>query len=385
MGSRLHDDPRQRDTSIMEARFQLSVDYASESFTARLTTDLLLDDVEDNDSISINRGRGKIDLREAWLQKQLNDNIEVKLGRQILTWGTGDMLFINDLFPKDWNSFFIGRDTKYLKAPSDAAKVSVYLPVVNIDLVWTPQFDSDRFIDGRRISYFNPLTDGLSGREAPIKPDYPNDDEYALRLYKTWRGVEYAVYGYSGYWKSPSGFDADKGKPVFPRLRVSGASVRGNLAGGIGNIEIGYYDSRDDRNGDNPLINNSEWRLLLGYERELATELTGAVQFYVERLEDYDNYRDALPEAQPQRDKIRQLITTRLTWLTLNQNLTWSLFAYYSPTDKDSYLRPKISWKATDQLLLEGGMNLFGGSEQYTQFGQFEDASNAYLAIRYSF
>ncbi|MFW6031595.1 MAG: hypothetical protein ACOC9T_03300, partial [Myxococcota bacterium] len=32
--------------------------------------------------------------------------------------GTGDLVFLNDLFPKDWRSFLLGRDLDYLKAPS---------------------------------------------------------------------------------------------------------------------------------------------------------------------------------------------------------------------------------------------------------------------------
>jgi hypothetical protein len=78
--------------------------------------------------------------------------MDVKLGRQILTWGTGDLIFINDLFPKDWISFFIGRDTDYLKAPSDAIKVSLFGEQANLDIVYTPQFDSDRFIEGRCLA-----------------------------------------------------------------------------------------------------------------------------------------------------------------------------------------------------------------------------------------
>ena len=46
----------------------------------------------------------------------------------------------------------------------------------------------------------------------------------------------------------------------------------------IANAEFGYYDSRDDSNGSNPLIRNSEWRVLVGYEQEIAPELTGGVQ-----------------------------------------------------------------------------------------------------------
>ncbi|WP_461481112.1 hypothetical protein [Porticoccus sp.] len=385
VGQRSHDDALQRNTSIGEGRAQLSVDYAGEKVTASVSGDLLLDDVQRDESVQLDRGRGPFDLREAWLQMPVNRHLDVKAGRQILTWGVGDLLFINDLFPKDWNSFFSGRDTEYLKAPSDALKLAFYFEPANLDVAYVPEFDSDRFIDGRRISFYNPLIGDHSGRATPVNPDFPHGRELALRLYKNLAGAELAFYGYDGYWKSPNGYDPFKGQSTFPELRVWGASLRGNLGKGIASGEVGYYDSREDRNGDDPLINNSESRLLLGYEQELVPNLTGALQYYVERLEDYDNYRDNLPAGMPQRDKYRQLLTSRLTWLTHNQNVSWSLFVYYSPTDKDWYARPKVSWKASDQLLLETGLNSFGGSEDTTFFGQFEEASNLYAAIRYSF
>jgi hypothetical protein len=385
LGKRLHNDPRQRDTSLAEARLQLTIDYNGDNFTASISSDLLYDDIIDSESISLNQGRGKIDLREAWLQRAIGNQIDIKAGRQVLTWGTGDLVFINDLFSKDWNSFFIGRDTEYLKAPSDAIKLSFYLDTFNVDLIWNPEFDSDRYIDGKRISYFNPLTGSISGREMPVEPDIPNDNELAFRIYKTIRGIELAAYGYQGYWKSPNGFDPQTGDTIFPALAVLGASVRGNLAGGIANTEIGYYDSKDDSNGKNPFINNSEIRVLVGFERELATNLTGAFQYYVEHLTHYNKYRSTLLTGQHQRDKNRQLLTSRLTWLTHNQNMTWSLFIYYSPSDNDWYGRPKLSWKVSDALLVEAGMNLFGGAKQHTFFAQFEDASNIYSGIRYSF
>jgi len=49
---------------------------------------------------------------------------DLKIGRQILTWGKGDYVFINDLFPKDYRSFLSGRNIEYLKAPSDAIKLT---------------------------------------------------------------------------------------------------------------------------------------------------------------------------------------------------------------------------------------------------------------------
>src|SRR3989338_3325408 len=55
----------------------------------------------------------RYDIREAYGLASPVPWLDVKLGRQILTWGTGDLVFINDVFPKDFVSFFIGRDDEY--------------------------------------------------------------------------------------------------------------------------------------------------------------------------------------------------------------------------------------------------------------------------------
>jgi hypothetical protein len=110
--------------------------------------------------------------------------------------GHGDLLFINDLFPKDWNSFFIGRDDEYLKAPSDSAKASFFSDWANLDVIYSPRFDSDRYIDGRRISYWNGQR--LAGRDDEVDADKPDDvfedDEWAARLYRSVGAYEVATY-----------------------------------------------------------------------------------------------------------------------------------------------------------------------------------------------
>lgn len=388
-GVRLQDDATQRDTSLLESRLQLDYSHRFAAATLQLRGDLIADDIVNGDAVDLERGEGIFDLREANLLFSPTASMDVKIGRQILTWGTGDLLFINDLFPKDWQSFFIGRDQEYLKAPSDAALVSLFPAWGTVDLVLTPVFDSDRYLSGRRLSYWNPQLGRIAGRNAVIVADQPDnwfeDYELALRLSKNLAGYELALYGYRGFWKSPVGFNADSGRAYSPRLNVYGASARGPLQGGIGNLELGWYDSRDDRDGRDPLLPNSELRLLVGYERELARELTAAGQFYVEQLLDYDRYLDSLPTGQIPRDETRQVLTLRLTRLLLQQTLTLSLFGYWSPTDQDYYLRPNLKYKLTDNWLLTAGANLFGGNRPQTFFGQLEDNSNIYAGVRYSF
>jgi len=369
------------DATIGEARLQLETAKFWDKARLEVTTDFYLDGVLEEPVFDLRR------FRLTWSPVS---SVDVRVGRQVLTWGTGDLLFINDLFPKDWQSFFIGRDVEYLKAPSDAVKIGWFNDVMNVEFVYTPQFDPDRFITGERISFWNPIFGRHAGKRKTIDVNAPStwfeDDEFALRLYRRFGAVEFAAYAYSGYWKSPGGQRLIPAlQASFPKLSVYGASLRGTVGKGIGNIEFGYYDSRQDPGGDDPFINNSEFRLLIGYEQELAKEFTGAFQYYLEHMMDYSAYKNTRIVLVPQRDRDRHVFTVRLTKLLMNQNLTLSLFTYYSPSDGDAYLRPHLKYKASDRWTVECGGNVFMGESDTSFFGQFENNTNVYVGARYSF
>lgn len=379
LGGRLQDDPAlPDDKTLAEVRARLEWAGDSAGLHYSLQGDLYADGVE--------AGPG-IDLREALVQFTPLASVDVQAGQQVLTWGTGDMLFLNDLFPKDWKSFFAGRDEVYLKAPAPSIKVSYYGDAANLDLVWTPLFTPDRYIDGERFSYFSPMVGHAVAAPAyrldADEPDrFPQDGEFAARLFGRVGGTEWALYAYHGFWKQPMGVDAG-GAPVFPALQVYGGSVRGTLAGGIANAEMAWYRG-DDRDGDDPRTPNDQLRALLGYEHEIVPRLTGAVQYYVEWIQDYAALERSDPAAY-RPDELRQVVTLRLTSKLMRDNLTLSWFNYWSPTDQDYYMRPAVSYRLDDQWTLSGGANLFGGDAPHTFFGQFEDASNVWLRLRYGF
>lgn len=388
-GMRTRNDKHEDDVSMGETRLQLEYEAMAGPLLIEATADFLYDSVPNEHDVQPETGEGWIDLRKAAISFTPVAFADVKVGRQILTWGTGDLLFINDLFPKDWNAFFVGRDEEYLKAPSDAIKLSLFLDPANVDVIYTPRFDANRFPDNRRISQWNPVGNMTVGNEMEMHFDRPDDlfgdDEVALRIYKNIRGYECALYLYDGFWKDPKGFDPITQRGTFPELSVVGASVRGMVGSGIGNIEVGYYDSADDRSGVDNLVPNSQFRFLAGYEQEIARDFTAGLQYYLEFMDDYGAYQRNQPAGAPFADKDRHVVTLRLTKLLLQQNLTLSLFAYWSPSDRDGYLRPNVNYKITDSLAVEGGGNVFLGEERHTFFGQFEDNSNVYAGIRYSF
>jgi len=388
-GARLRRDPHERQASLAETRLQLEAEKFLPGLALRAKADFLYDALADGHAVDLETGDGLLDLREANAAFSPTGFTDAKVGRQVLTWGTGDLVFINDLFPKDWNAFLLGREVVYLKAPSDSFKLSAFSDWANLDVVYTPVFDADRFVDGRRVSYFNPSLGRIAGRDAIVRADRPDgwfgDDEWALRLYRNLGVYEAALYGYHGFWKSPLGFDPARARATFPPLSVFGGSLRGPLGKGIGNLELGYYDSRGDRDGDDPNLPNGEFRALFGFEQEIATDLTLGLQYYYERLLDHGDYLAALPAGAPARDRNRLLLTHRLTWLTLDQDLELSLFVFFSPTDVDAYLRPRVGYKLNDNLSAEAGGNLFFGRDEHSFFGQFEDNSNLYAGLRYRF
>jgi hypothetical protein len=307
-----------------------------------------------------------------------------QVGRQVLTWALGDLVFLNDLFPKDWQSFFIGRDAEYLKAPSESVKVSLFSDILNADSC-SPRF-SPRPVHHRAIlSYWNSALGHLAGNESELdyeKPDqWFTDAEYAARLYRTVGAYELALYGYFGFWKNPGGIAAS-GEYIFPRLHVYGASARGPVAGGIGNVEVAYYDSIEDPDGRDPNINNSEMRYLVGFARRSAgISMPASIRCgTTPRL-------PWLPESfagDQARDEVRHVLTLQLIKLLMNQNLELSLSGYWSPSDRDVYLGRNL-YKWTDNINQEVGANIFSESATIPLFGQYNADTTSYMALRTAF
>ncbi|MBU2978114.1 hypothetical protein [Alteromonas sp. C1M14] len=382
LGRRLQrDDVIGRNTTLQDARVQLKSDYLLSSSKVSFRGDLYYDGV---------KNQLESQIRELYWQGNLGflgtmgRHFDLKAGQQVLTWGTGDYLFLNDLFSKDYQSFFAGRDDDYLKAPSLSVKLSGYSTLVNFDVVITPEFEPDNGINGEYFSYFSPSTGTLIADEfSVLDSNLPDEPEYAIRLYGTLAGTELALYGYKGYSKLPQGADV-QGNPRYSELTVSGFSAVRPIGAGIGKLEYAFYDG-EDTFGNDPFTANDQSRLLIGYEQELIANLTGSLQWYTEFNHDYAALVANSLWPQYEDEERRHVLTTELRYLALQQTLTLQLFNFYSPSDNDGYLRLRGTYSPTDRWQISGGVNGFYGDETYTFYSQFKDGSNVYLAFRYFF
>ncbi len=381
-GARLDkSNPTSTEFTVSETRMQLRAEHFGENaeFFGRL--DFLFDGADSS--------RYDWELREGYLKFRLGGNIDIKAGRQILTWGTGDLLFINDVFAKDYRSFFIGRDDQYLKAPQNALRLEYYTQVGSLTLVWTPRFEPNRLPTGRRLSFFDPFSQQIVA--AAAEPQLPapkiKNSELAVRLDRRLGNFNSGLYFYHGFYKNPLGARmlAGSPQPFYPRLNVFGGSLRGSLGGTIIWLEGGWYDSRDDSNGDNPLLPNSSGVALIGIERQVAVNLTANLQWQAEKLLNYDLHRQSLTVGAYLRDEIKHLLTSRITKLLHSELVTLSGFVFYSPSEEDFYIRLGLSYKHTDELTLAAGGNIFDGNNAATEFGQLQLNDNVYIKLTYGF
>jgi len=389
-GVKISDDTTKQDSfNLLEQRLQLksSCYFEGESYLAEKGG--LLNFKGDFTVDEYFNGKTGFDLRELNLSLTPFNFMDAKLGRQVLTWGTGDYLFVNDLFPKDYRSFFIGRDDEYLKKPSDAIKLSFYPSIANIDFI-VARFTPNTTAKGDRLSFFDSFQGGIAGinsdRHLIEPPLQLSNNEYALRIFRNLKGNELAFYFFHGFDKNPTSYKDESARQLFyRRLNAYGGSLRGAFIGGIGNIEFGYYNSREDSNGTNRLIENSAIKFLAGYDRDLGNDLKIGLQYFYDQRLDYDNYKNNLLPADFVFDESRHLLTQRITKLFKNQTIRVSLFNFYSPTDHDGYVRPGISYDMTDQWKITSGANLPWGEDNLTEFGQMKKNKNVFVRIKYNF
>ena len=370
-----------RDFLLAEERLRLDLFGWTESIeaSARVKGDFILDHVAEEFDV---------DLRETYLD-YTTGNFDFRLGRQIVTWGVGDLLFINDVFPKDYVSFFSGRPLEYLKIGSDALRTSYSSELVNTEFIVIPFFEPNNLPTPERFLFFDPFAD-VPSREKEEPATTLENTQLALRVYRRIKGFDVSAYAYRGFWLTPRMKPDDLSSPTgvitfYPELSVYGLSAQGSALGGVLSFETGYYQSREDERGKDPFIPNSQIRFLIGYQRQIWEDFTLGAQYYGEIMKAYSVYLNSLPPGFPALKEYRDIVTLRLVQFLKNQTLRLSLFTFYSPADNDYFIKPQVSYKFTDKLSTTLGANIIGGETDTMFFGQFDKNDNIYMWIRYDF
>lgn len=373
------DNPDRKDFKWSEERVQVKLEATADPFRLFIKSDAFHDNIDKHSIIELREGYADY-TSEKW---------DARIGRQVITWGVGDLLFINDVFPKDYEAFFSGRPMEYLKKGVDGAKVGMFPGFVSIEFIAIPYFEPNNYPDPKRFWMYDPLP-GITNRESHDPYRDLRSAETALRMYRDVAGFDASLYYYRGFSRQPSMMPDNPAAPTkltlfYPELSVYGASVQGRAFDGVVSFEAGYYDSREDRSGDNPMIPNSQTRYFVGYQRQLWEDFTVGLQYYGEYMQDYSAYLLNLPPGFPREKHLHQIASLRLTQFLMHQTMKLSFFAFYGLPDGDYLLNPEVKYNLTDSIWVAIGGTVFGGGKPWSQFGQLADNDNVYVQARHEF
>ena len=328
-------------------------------------------------------GSADIDVRELY-GEYIADDFEVRFGRQMLTWGVTDRLFINDVFPKNWSAFFSGQPLEYMKLGSDMAKVFVFGSGWDVELALIPVARFDTTPGPDRFVVYDP---GFTVRE-PKKQ--LSNGEIAGRFHTAFATTDVALYAFKGFWHQP-----DKGLSganiIYPRLNNYGFTVQDTILGGVLSIEGGFYHSVDDSAGTNPSIANSQYRYMVGYERDIMTDVTLGLQWYGEVMKNHGAYfASAQPAFQAGMGPKplpahRKIMTANLRALWMNQTLTTSLFFMGIGDGGGRMANPDIHYAVTDEFSVNVGGHVFWDGPDSWMLGTMKHDDNLYLNAKWTF
>lgn len=374
-------NPDGGDFKWTEERVQLRLDASKEpsKLFLKIKADAFYDHIDE---------KAQIELREGYID-YIEKKWDLRAGRQIITWGLGDLIFINDVFPKDYEAFFSGRPMEYMKKGIDGAKIGLYPAFASFEFIAIPIFEPNNYPNAKRFYMFDPMPN-VTNREEKDPPSNLENTEFAFRAYRDVAGFDAAVYLYRGFYRKPYMIPDDINNTTkityhYPKLSVYGASLQGRALDGVLSFEAGYYDSRQDRAGTDYTAPNSQTKFLIGYQKQLWEDFTIGLQYYNEYMHDYSEYVKNQPSGLPKDRKLYQLVTVRLTQFLMHQDLRLGFFSFYSTSDGDYMLNPEVKYKFTDSVWGAVGANIFGGGEKWSQFGQLDRNDNIYLQLRYEF
>ncbi len=227
-------NPNSGDFKWAEERLQLKLDASKEPLRLFIKTDLSYDHIDEEDEIELREGYADYTATK-W---------DVRIGRQVITWGLGDLIFINDLFPKDYEAFFSGRPLEYLKKGIDGVKIGIYPDFASFELVIIPFFEPNNFPDPKRFWMYDPMPSITKHEEKKPEKTFENT-EVALRIYQSIGGFDTSLYLYRGFYRQPSIMPDNALMPeklilFYLELSLYGMSLQGRALDGVLSLEAGY-------------------------------------------------------------------------------------------------------------------------------------------------
>jgi len=324
----------------------------------------------------------------------LFDDLDLRIGKQRISWGTADKLNQTDnLNSKDFSDI----NNFAEKIPSWAVKASYYLGDYNLTAVWLPNFEPV-LLPRNGTSLF--LGDALASfRDSVILPaNKLSNSMYAFKLSSNFAGWDYSISYFNGYDdipiltsltynSNPGNSNPGKAELSFPKIQVIGADFSTEFSGigfwGEGALIIPdkivtHISANGTKYQTVALDDKPYFKFTLGSDYTFPGGYYLNVQwmhgFFTERGSTLNDYFFARLEKVLFDDQLKIAFGGALEvdkWDKVSEYYGYGFF-------------PELTYQGIDNLEIAIGTFLVGG-KPVTLFGSWENANQAYLRVKVSF
>ena len=326
----------------------------------------------------------EVELEDTYIQGSLLENLDTKIGRQIVVWGTLDNLRVVDVLnPVDLRVPGL-TDIDDLRLPVTMVKFDYFFGKWNLGAMAIPEIRfSKRPVFG---SDFYPFP-------VPPPPDEMSEDsfsasnaEYAAALTGVFSGWDIGIYWANIYDDQTYAEQVSPGPPVqfvrkHARINMLGSAANLALGNWLLKAEVGWFSGL--RYTNTPGDEYSRFDLGGGVEYSGFSEATISLEAVNRHIVDYNGLLQLPP------DEIREnefQWNFRFVKNLLNDTLTLTLFAstFGVKADDGAFERIDAEYDITDAVSIRGGVVLYQSGDK----GLFQDVGandRLFVVFKYSF
>lgn len=333
-------------------------------------TDAVLDDYE-----------SEVELREAYLQGSLSGRLDIKLGRQIVVWGTSDNIRVVDVInPLDLREPGI-TDIEDLRLPVTLTKLDYYWGPFNLSgmAIHEVRFDKNPAFG----SDFYPL-------EVPGPPeDIPESNLMNTQLAASLTGI-FSGWDLGFYWADLYNADAhvEISPETLPVVRRKHARVK--MVGGSTNVALGNWLVKGEvawleglRFTNTPHQTYSRLDMLAGLEYAGFGDTQLTLEVADRHLLDYDSALKQDPDGQEE-DQLQWVARLDRDFMHDTLTLTFLVSVFGERGQDGAFKRLSVVYKIVDALTVHGGVVLYQSGD-LPKLKTIGDNDRFFLEFKYSF
>ncbi len=296
------------------------------------------------------------ELKELWAEKNITPHIDLKTGRQIISWGVSNTLQLIDVLNPVDNRWIGMTDIEDRRLPVAMTRMAFYSEKTDLALVAVHEVRKNK-----SPVYGSPFYQEKTGMTPDKQASTFEHTQFGLSLDRHFRGMDAGIY-LAGFFDQDAYRDVTTNNPgEYPFVKMAGTA--GTIATGnfLIKAETAFFTGKKYTGARNPEKNRFD--LLAGIEYSGFKDTTILVELLNRHIFDFESQMEAYGF---EKDKFSSVLRVEKTFL--NDTLGLVLLSSFDgfQLEDGGFLRLKAEYEYTDNLKFESGFIFYyGGENQY--------------------